>query len=175
MAIFLINNESAEDSTNNLEEAFDYLNGCLEGSYEIDEELLDDCTNIVNEATRELKEFRKRWGNQKGARAYDKASDDDKREIDKNSVKFSVGDVQRARNYGRFYGDDDGEYRWKRNMNRLRANVQAKDYLKYGGSKEELKKTIDDAKHSANRELTERIASLIHRSRRRKEKKNNKI
>ena len=51
MAIYKVVNESAEDSTNYLEEACDYLNGCFEGSYEIDEELLEACVDAVNENT----------------------------------------------------------------------------------------------------------------------------
>ena len=34
-----------------LDDAIDYLQGCLEGTYEIDEELLEACVNIVNENT----------------------------------------------------------------------------------------------------------------------------
>lgn len=53
MAIFLVENEGSKKN-DFLNEAFEYLKGCLEGSYEIDEELLEACVDIVNENTDEV-------------------------------------------------------------------------------------------------------------------------
>ena len=50
MSIFLVNN-APEPKDNLLNEAFEYLKGCLEGAYEIDEKLLEACIDIINENT----------------------------------------------------------------------------------------------------------------------------
>ena len=48
MSIFLVNN-APEPDDNLLNEAFEYLKGCLEGSYAVDEDLLEACIDAVNE------------------------------------------------------------------------------------------------------------------------------
>ena len=49
MSIFLVNNN--DNSDNLLNEAFEYLKGCLEDTYEVDEDLLEACLDVVNENT----------------------------------------------------------------------------------------------------------------------------
>ena len=105
--------------------------------------------DYLNETTREMKEFKKKYGSQKGSRASDMYSPEKKKEINKNNLYYSSNNVIR----GKIGLNKD---RFNTNLNRLRANVQYKDALKNGASKEELNKQIEDARNDAIVEKKER-------------------
>ena len=76
-------------------------------------------------------------------------SPEKKKEINKNNLYYSSNNVIR----GKIGLNKD---RFNTNLNRLRANVQYKDALKNGASKEELNKQIEDARNDAIEEKKER-------------------